>query len=447
MPILGILASSITKSANPSFFAYLATTQSYYGSCVNSDGIYTVGQVGSNTTAQVLITRFNFDGTVNWQRTLDKTSQSDIGYAIVADSSGNVYVFGNYYKDSTDTVMSFMAKYNSSGTLQYQKSIDLATTRETIAAAVITSAGNIYVAGGYNMAAATPNTSVMKLDTTPTVSWARSWVDSINGTTNATFVDNRGIAVDSSDNSYTIANGIYTLFETTTNVCQIAKYNSSGTVQSGAEMDVTSNTSRRISAITASGTDILIAGLDYREGSHALANYVAKLPGGSLTTTTWVKSINITNRSPAAIVCSSTGDVYMTSFDVVSSDYRILVFKFNSSGTLQWQRRIDITTPASNDQSGWTLSIDESRQRLVIGGQIVNNVFTAFVPTDGSGTGTYTVGSYTLTYDTPSFTVSNLATFANFTAVTATSTNRTATVADSNMTGATSSFTANKVTF
>jgi hypothetical protein len=450
MPIIGILASSITKSANPSFFAYLATTTSYYGSCVNSDGIYTVGQVGNNTTSQVLVTRFNFDGTVNWQRTLDKASQSDIGYAIIADSSGNVYVFGQYYKDATDTVMSFMAKYNSSGTLQYQKSIDLATTRETITAAAITSAGDIYVAGGYNFASNFNNVSVMKLNTTPTVSWARSWLDSLGGDTVGFITGNRGIAVDSSDNSYSINNAIVTLFETTTNVCQIAKYNSSGTIQSGAEMDATSGTSRNIRGIASDGTNILVTGLDYREGatSHAETVYVAKLPGNSLTTTTWVKAINVSPLvNQRAITCSSTGDVYVTTTDNVSSDYRILIFKYNSSGTLQWQRRIDLTTPGSNQQAGWTLSIDESRQRLIIGGQIVDNVFTAFVPTDGSGTGTYTVGSYTLTYDTPSYTSSDLTTFANFTAVTPTSTTRTATVSDSNMTGATSSFTANKVTF
>jgi hypothetical protein len=447
MPILGIIASSITKSANPSFFAYLATTESYYGSCVNSDGIYTVGQVGSNTTAQVLITRFNFDGTVNWQRTLDKASQRDVGYAIIADSSGNVYVFGQYYKDATDIVMSFMAKYNSSGTLQYQKRIDLASTRESIGAAVITSAGDIYATGGYNMAAATPNVSVMKLNTTPTVSWARSWVDSISGTTSALSINNRGIAVDSSGNSYSITNANAIVGERNYGTCQIAKYNSSGTVQAGAEMDSLAY-DRNIRGITSDGTSVLIAGLDDNTytGGYSTTTYVAKLTN-ALTTTTWVKGLNVPLTNTIAIACSSTGDVYVTAVDNTSSDYRILIFKYNSSGTLQWQRRIDVNTPGSNNQESWTLTVDESRQRLVIGGALVNNVFTAFVPTDGSGTGTYTVGSYTLNYDTPSYTSSNLTTFANFTAVTATSTDRTATVADSDMTGATSSFTANKVTF
>jgi hypothetical protein len=443
------LASAASNSITPSvsFFAYLATTSAYYGSCVTSDGIYTIGQVAAGTSAQVLITRFNFDGTVNWQRTLDKASQTDVGWAIVADSSGNVYAFGRYYKDATDTLMSFMAKYNSSGTLQYQKRIDLGATSEQINDALITSAGDIYASGGHTLSGVI-SLSVLKLNTTPTVSWARTHTPGsrLSGTPSGGGLGNRGIAVDSSGNSYTIANGIAGTDPDQWNVCMIAKYNSSGTVQSGGRMNATfGSTSRTLSKIVSDGTSVIVTGVDSRNTLHSSTLYVAKLASDCITAT-WVKAIN-TSRSPDSMVCSSTGDIYVATTEGASSDQRILIFKYNSSGTLQWQRRIDITTPASNSQNGYSLTLDEAKQKLIIAGRIVANVFVASLPTDGSGTGTYTVGSYTVTYDIPSFTSSDLTTFSNFTATTASNTDRTATVADSNMTGATSSFTASAVSF
>ena len=194
-----------------------------------------------------------------------------------------------------------------------------------------------------------------------------------------------------------------------------------------------------MSAIASDGTDVYIGG--YGGGG----TYLAKLTSG-ITTTTWAKSLNIGSRVVEDITCSSTGDIYMLSTQTASSDQRILIFKYDSSGTLQWQRRIDVTTPASNNQTGYSLTLDETKNRLIIAGRLVSNVFVASLPTDGSKTGTYTVGSYTVTYDIPSFTSSTYS-FGNLAAQTANNTDRTATVTDSNMTDATSSFTANKVTF
>jgi hypothetical protein len=443
MPILGIIASGISGSSAPSFFAYLATTTAYYGSCVTSDGIYTIGQANSGTSAQVLITRFNFDGTVNWQRTLDKASFGDIGYSIIADSSGNVYAFGQYYKDATDTSMSFIAKYNSSGTLQYQKMLDLGGTVERITKALITSGGDIYASGSQTLSGVI-STSVLKLNTTPTVSWARTWTESLSGVHAAASINNRGIAVDSSGNSYTITNALAGADPDQYNEFQIAKYNSSGTVQAGGKYaNGFASGTRYVHSIASDGTDVYIGG--YADIGATSETYLTKLTSG-ISTTTWSRSLNIGFRVVGDITCSSTGDIYMLSTQSASSDQRILIFKYNSSGTLQWQRRIDITTPASNNQDGYSLTLDETKNRLIIAGRIVSNVFVAYLPTDGSKTGTYTVGSYTVTYDIPSFTSSTYS-FGNLTTETATNTNRTATVADSNMTGATSSFTANKVTF
>lgn len=435
------LASAASNSVTPSvsFFAYLATTTAYYGSCVTSDGIYTVGLAGATTTGQVLITRFNFDGSVNWQRTLSKTLQFDAGYAIVADSSGNVYAFGQYYKDATDTAMSFIAKYNSSGTLQYQKMLDLGAPSERILSAKITSSGDIYASGGHTLSGVN-RVSVLKLNTTPTVSWARTWSEGLTGDGTGASITNRGLALDSSDNSYTLINALGGVDPDQYNNFQIAKYNSSGTVQAGGKYDSGSfGGTRYASAIASDGTDIYIG------GNAGGGTYLTKLTS-SITTTTWSRSLNIGSRIVEGITCSSTGDIYMLSTQSASSDQRILIFKYNSSGTLQWQRRIDITTPASNSQNAYSLSLDETKQRLIITGRIVANVFVASLPIDGSGTGTYTLGSYTVTYDIPSVTSSTYS-FGNLTAQTATNTDRTATVADSNMFDETPSFTANKVTF
>jgi len=90
------------------------------------------------------------------------------------------------------------------------------------------------------------------------------------------------------------------------------------------------------------------------------------------------------------------------------------VVKYDTSGTLQWQKNItDGSAAASQNTYGTAIKI--SGTSMIIGGAIVGNTsygttFITTLPTDGTKTGTYVISttggsaSATMVYTTPSYT-------------------------------------------
>ena len=89
-----------------------------------------------------------------------------------------------------------------------------------------------------------------------------------------------------------------------------------------------------------------------------------------------------------------------------SGRYRVYLFKYNSSGTLQWQRQIEVTgrnivnavlTTNSDGVVIVSLSVPVTK----------DGELTLKLPSDGSKTGTYTVGSLSVVYSAASFTAAS----------------------------------------
>ena len=184
--------------------------------------------------------------TVSWAKSIGGTG-SDYGRGIATDSSGNVYVIGKYsgsFTIGSTTLTSagsndvFVAKYDTSGTAQWARSIG-GTGSDTGYGIATDSAGNVYVTGIYSGTATfAPGTTltsagyndafVTKYDTSGTVQWA----ESIGGTNTDS---GYGIATDSGGNVYvtgsyqgtaTFASGT-TLTSAGSNDAFVAKYSPS----------------------------------------------------------------------------------------------------------------------------------------------------------------------------------------------------------------------------
>jgi hypothetical protein len=86
----------------------------------NSDNVYVTGQTGIGFGAEsIIVAKYNSSGTLQWQRALNSAS-AEIGYSIAVDSSGNSYIGAT--KTNTDAAY-ILAKYDSAGGLQWQRSI------------------------------------------------------------------------------------------------------------------------------------------------------------------------------------------------------------------------------------------------------------------------------------------------------------------------------------
>ncbi|MCA3302442.1 MAG: SBBP repeat-containing protein [Roseomonas sp.] len=144
--------------------------------------------------ADVLIAKYDTSGTIQWQRVLGGVS-NDIGFGIALDSSGNCYVAGRTTSTGAGNNDVLIAKYDTSGTIQWQRVLGGGINDEGYGIA-LDSSGNCYVAG-YTLStgAGAADVLIAKYDTSGTIQWQR-----VLGGTNADY--GQSIAVDSSGNCY-----------------------------------------------------------------------------------------------------------------------------------------------------------------------------------------------------------------------------------------------------
>lgn len=98
----------------------------------------------------------------------------------------------------------------------------------------------------------------------------------------------------------------------------------------------------------------------------------------------------ITNVQLKDNVTDSSGNIYVVG---VNTSDNLFVAKYNSAGVLQWQNRF-------TGQTYIAQSIKVKDNNIYIAGNVGSNGFMIKLPDDGSipGTGTYTLGTITLTY-------------------------------------------------
>lgn len=175
----------------------------------SSDNFFIPGISYYNGTFSGFVAKYNSAGTLQWERKTNSSADFRL-MDVACDSSGNVFVAG--YSTLSGSWQGWIAKYNSSGTVQWQKSLSDSVVTYSNAAAV-DSSGNIYFVT-YGGSAGSYVAHLIKLDTSGSLLWQRKF------SSNSILID---VAVDSSGNAYAIG--------TTGSTGFIVKYNSSGTLQ------------------------------------------------------------------------------------------------------------------------------------------------------------------------------------------------------------------------
>ena len=334
----------------------------------SSGNVYVVGNSNDGPSNNFQIAKYNSSGVVQWQRRLGNESSNDVGFGIALDSSSNVYVTGVQTYGGGGELCPQIAKYNSSGTIQWQRRLK-PTTGDDYYYGV--AAGSSIYACGFSQAAGNNNLLLVKYDTSGTLQWQKRL-----GGANAEF--GYGVAIDSSGNVFvsgqTNVSGNYDML--------IAKYDSSGTVIWQRKLGDSA--------------------VDSVYGSHSIA----------------------LDSSDNAYVCWTNGNSPLQ------------IAKYDSSGSIQWQRSI-----SGNNCRGWSVAIDSNGDMYISGDLAIGakRFLFAKLPSDGSLTGTYSVGGATLTYAASSLTDSA----TTLTEATATLTAATTTLTDAatTLTEATSTLT------
>jgi hypothetical protein len=142
-----------------------ATTDVAYGIAIDSsDNVYITGVADTD----IVTAKYDSSGAIQWQRRLSGAG-TDFAYGITCDASSNVLITGWTDSQGSGLADILTVKYNSSGTLQWQRIIGSATADEGRGVAADT-AGNVYVAGSTSTDAA-----VVKYDSSGTLQWQRTF--------------------------------------------------------------------------------------------------------------------------------------------------------------------------------------------------------------------------------------------------------------------------------
>ena len=339
-----------------------------YGIAVDSSGnVYMSG----GGTGDVLIAKYNTSGTLQWQRTLGGTG-NDGPYGIAVDSSGNVYITGETNSQGAGSDDVLIAKYNTSGTLQWQRTLGDTNGNYGYRVAV-DSSGNVFIVGETGVEGQENfRALIAKYDSSGTIQWQRT----LGGDTNDT---GYGVAVDSSGNVYMSGGGSGGVL--------IAKYNTSGTLQwqrtlsgGGFGTDV---------AVDSSG-NVYVTSSTSSQGAGSFDTILAKYSTSG--TLQWQRILGGASIDRVyGIAVDSSGNVYITgetdSQGAGSDD--VLIAKYNTSGALQWQR----TLGGGGGEVGYGVAVDSSGNVYITGRTYSQGaggeVLIAKLPGDGSGTGAY----------------------------------------------------------
>lgn len=223
----------------------------------DSGNVYVAGYAQENNTSNrfdLFIAKLNSSGALQWSSRLGTQTSgfpaySDYAYTISTDGSGNSYMSGFEYLNRDI----FLVKYNSAGTLQWQRRINGLDGQGMYTA--IDSAGYIYVGANFNF-----GISISKWNSSGSLIWNKMIED-------PGFA--KSVVVDGSDNIYIGATN------RSQNRVNLIKLNSSGTLQwqkqiSSGDYDrnpnVTTTTSGNIivefASLTASDWDTRVIAFD-----------------------------------------------------------------------------------------------------------------------------------------------------------------------------------------
>ena len=329
------------------------------------------------------IAKYNITGTLQFQEYVG-TGSTNLGASYTAtDSSGNLITTGyNAYPQVACTI-----KFNSSGAIVWQTGYGSGNDCSGNGLA-IDSSNNIYVGGsGSNLVTGAPYPQgfLVKYDSSGNIQWQRNIYQP---TGDYQQVYPIGVMIDTA--GYIVSSGRNTIYGTS-----VFKYDSSGNLQyqkyinaSNGVGNIARDSSNNYYIVVGTPSGFALIKTD----SSVNIQWARQLSGGTST-----------SGGSGSVTVDSSNNIYVSGYANISGQNRGILAKYNTSGTIQWQRQfyntsISFYSPIYNISVSSTGSVYVNFQ-----GSYSGAAFSLFakIPPDGSRTGSYTISGIgtSLNYD------------------------------------------------
>jgi len=401
--VLGLTLAivSAAQAQTATTFAEAISPQYSYSEAVQqtSDGGYVVGATLSATSYVGLVAKLDSSGNLQWQKQYQSPNDNCALYALNQTSDGG-YVWAGYLQDlSTYAEYAVVAKLDSAGNIQWQKTYNVAA----YATDVRQTTDGGYIVGGVTPASATIVQGwIAKLDSSGKLQW-----QTVLGSSQSVMANS---VIQTADGGYALAG----LAEA--NVLA-AKFDSSGNVKWQTVYTSPSSLGLGYSIVQTSDGGYIVGGYDNDSPFLALA-----LKLSSNGKVQWAKSYNINGAASkffSARQASDGGYVFSGQFYTGIGyyyGYNAWMVKTDASGNIQWQKAygnpnyaatfqtVGLTSDGGFVSAGWTLEYNSQNETYIVktdSGGTVNNCSDVQVTTAAAAKVSETASQAKLSISTP----------------------------------------------
>ena len=403
----------------PTFLTTVGGTGADYGTSVaqTQDGGFIVTAVTNSLGAgsdDFLLSKFASNGTLSWTKTVGGVGD-DRAYSVQLTQDGGYIVTGHTYSAGAGISDAFLAKFTSTGTLSWAKTLGGALNEGGLSAQQ-TQDGGYFLAGGIASLGAGGNDFLLaKFTSSGTLSWAKTL-----GGANSEYINS---AMQTQDGGFIVLGPTNTFGAGPDNIL-LAKFTSTGTLSWTKTLGGLANENGYAVQQTLDG-GYIVTGYTDSFGAGGADVLLAKFT--STGTLSWAKTLGGAGSDVGNSV-QETGDGgfiitgSVTGFGRGNSD--LLIAKFTSTGTLSWAKilggtgdevgnSIQKTQDGGFVVGGFTNSFGSVGNHILLAkldsnGHISHcNAVQSINPTVTDITGSITVTSPSPTVTSPSPTLSN----------------------------------------
>lgn len=309
-------------------------TVDYSASKIDGSGnIYvTTNTISAIEKANILTTKYNSAGVVQWEVEKDNLDENDYGSAIDIDGSGNVYVAAATWVSSTNKYDYLVIKYNSSGTEQWTATYNGPGNFYDIPTDIFVDAsGNVYVTGASYGSSTLSDYCTIKYNSSGTQQWASRYDYSSDQDIAAILKQSpsgRIVIVGASENSP----GSYDF--------AMVKYNQN----TGAQITSNRNSASGTGFDQVYGADVDASGNIYITGRASVVDEGFNMKTVKLDTSlavVWSKNYDFAGLDDEShgVIVDLDNNVYITGWVTNADGVKSFeTIKYNSSGTPQWHK-------------------------------------------------------------------------------------------------------------